>query len=151
MESLKESVAYLHGLVEGVDLDVTTKEGRIITGIVETMGDIARSMEKLEARQADLEIYLDSIDEDLIDLEENVYQLDEGDFVEVECPECHDIVFLMLIFWRMRIPSRLLVPIVRLWFLSTMANTMQTTKRPAANAEVKALIKISFSNQLDEP
>mgnify|MGYP000437069883 CR=1 FL=1 len=93
MESLKESVAYLHGLVEGVDLDVTTKEGRIITGIVETMGDIARSMEKLEARQADLEIYLDSIDEDLIDLEENVYQLDEGDFVEVECPECHDIVF----------------------------------------------------------
>ena len=93
MESLKESVAYLHGLVEGVDLDVTTKEGRIITGIVETMGDIARTMEKLEARQADLEIYLDSIDEDLIDLEENVYQLDEDDFVEVECPECHDIVF----------------------------------------------------------
>lgn len=62
------------------------KKDGSLPGIVETMGDIARSMEKLEARQADLEIYLDSIDEDLIDLEENVYQLDEGDFVEVECP-----------------------------------------------------------------
>lgn len=93
MESLKESVAFLHGLVEGVDLDISTKEGGIITGIVETLGDIAQAMDRLESRQTELEIYVDSLDEELMDLEESVYKSDEDSYVEVECPECHDVVY----------------------------------------------------------
>jgi len=93
LESLKESVAYLHGLVEGIDLDTTTKEGRILAGIVDTLGEITSAMEKLRIRQNELEIYLDSLDEEVMDLEESFYCADQDDLVEVECPECHDIVY----------------------------------------------------------
>lgn len=92
MESLKESVAYLHGLVEGIDLDTTTKEGRILVGIVDTLGEITSAIDRIKMRQNELEIYLDSLDEEVMDLEESLYRSDEDDLVEVECPQCHDIV-----------------------------------------------------------
>lgn len=93
MQSLKENVAYLQGLVQGVDLDPSTKEGRVITSIVDTMGVIAEAMERLETRQSDLEIYLDSLDEELMELEDDIYSLEDQDCVEIECPACHDVVY----------------------------------------------------------
>ena len=92
MNTLKENIAYLQGLVEGVNLDISTKEGRVITGIVDTMEAIAEVVVKLENRQSDLEIYLDSLDEELSEIEEELYQLDD-DLIEIECPECHDVVY----------------------------------------------------------
>lgn len=93
MQDLKEKVAYLHGLAEGVDLDAATKEGRIISGMLDTLGAIVEGIESLEARQSDLEIYLDSIDEELMEIEDEIYQGDDEEFVEMECPECHEVVY----------------------------------------------------------
>ena len=74
MKTIKENVSYLQGLVEGVNLNATTNEGRVIKGIIDTIESLAEAVERLEGRQADLEVYLDSLDEELMDIEEEIYQ-----------------------------------------------------------------------------
>ena len=91
MQNLKESVAYLQGLIEGVNIDISSKEGRVISGMLDTMGGMLDVMESIQAKQSELEMYLDSIDEELMEIEDDIYQMDD-EFVEIECPECHDIV-----------------------------------------------------------
>lgn len=93
MKTLKENVSYLQGLVEGVNLDLSTDEGRIFKGIISTIESLAEAIDRIETRQSDLEIYLDSLDEELMDLEEDIYRHDDEGFVEMECPECHQVVY----------------------------------------------------------
>ena len=37
MKTIRENVSYLQGLVEGVNLNATTNEGRVIKGIIDTI------------------------------------------------------------------------------------------------------------------
>jgi len=90
VDALKENVAYLQGLVEGLDIDTASKEGRIIRDIVDALGDVADAVDQLNSRQSELENYLDSIDGELLELEDSLYG--NGDYVEVECPECEEVV-----------------------------------------------------------
>jgi len=106
---LKEKIAYLQGLAEGLALDESTKEGKMFIAIMEVLDEMAQAVEDLASDQDDLEQYIEAVDEDLGDLEDEVYGDDEdacdccdhdeddddfaeGSFVEVECPKCHDIV-----------------------------------------------------------
>jgi chromosome segregation ATPase len=94
-------VAYIQGLAEGIDLQ-HSKEGRILENIIKVLEEMAEEIEQLEMRHNELESYMESIDEDLQDLEEDVYEemeLEEdseldvpADYVELECPGCHDVV-----------------------------------------------------------
>jgi phage FluMu protein Com len=93
LKTIKENVSYLQGLVEGVNLNATTNEGRVIKGIIDTIESLAEAVERLEGRQADLEVYLDSLDEELMDIEEEIYQGEGEGYVEMECPECHEVVY----------------------------------------------------------
>ncbi|MGI6685059.1 MAG: CD1247 N-terminal domain-containing protein [Bacillota bacterium] len=94
MKDLKEQVAYLQGLAEGLDVSDATKEGKIIKQIINVLEGVALSIDDLRMQQADMETYLESIDDDLNDLEEDFYEdeEDDTDYVEVKCPRCHDIV-----------------------------------------------------------
>lgn len=94
MKDLKQQVSYLQGLAEGLDISRETKEGKIISHIIEVLETVTQSIEDVKARQVDLETYLESIDDDLNDLEEDFYEEedDDSDYVEVKCPQCNDIV-----------------------------------------------------------
>lgn len=94
MKNIKEKVAYLQGLARGLDIDESSKEGRVLSGIIDVLGDMAEHMEDFEIAQSDLEEYVESIDEDLYDLEEDILGIDDLDdeMVEMECPKCHEIV-----------------------------------------------------------
>ena len=89
MKYLYEEVAYLKGLAEGLEISKETKEGKVIHKIVD-----------LEEEQADLIEYAESIDEDLADMEEDIYEDEDEDsdedsdfsYVEMECPNCGDLV-----------------------------------------------------------
>ena len=100
--TITEKVAYLKGLMEGLDLDKTTKEGKILDAMADILEDLALTV-------ADNCDQIDAIDEDLESLEEYVY--DEFDFdedgyddifgdddeegeYEFECPNCHEVVFI---------------------------------------------------------
>jgi ribosomal protein S27E len=104
---LKEKVAYLQGLTNGMDINSDTREGRLLINVVDVLEDIAEAVEGVRLQQNDLEQFVETIDEDLTVLEDDYYDIDietvdaneadygdeDGiDFVEVECPSCHEKV-----------------------------------------------------------
>lgn len=99
MKYLYEEVAYLKGLAEGLEISKETKEGKVIHKIVEVLESFADAIVDLE-EQADLIEYVESIDEDLADMEEDIYEDEDEDsdedsdfsYVEMECPNCGDLV-----------------------------------------------------------
>lgn len=99
MNDLKTRVAYLQGLSAGLDLNTESKEGKLLKGIIEIMDEFADSVGGLEEAQEQMEDYLESIDEDLSHLEDELYEDDAvnhescaGDFLEVDCPQCGETV-----------------------------------------------------------
>ena len=100
MKYLYEEVAYLKGLAEGLEISKETKEGKVIHKIVEVLESFADAIVDLEEEQADLIEYAESIDEDLADMEEDIYEDEDEDsdedsdfsYVEMECPNCGDLV-----------------------------------------------------------
>lgn len=97
MNDLKTRVAYLQGLSAGLELNAESKEGKLIKGIIEVLDDFADSVGSLEEAQEQMEDYLDSIDEDLYHLEDEIYEGDGLDacgseYLEVDCPGCGETV-----------------------------------------------------------
>ncbi len=89
--TLTEKVAYLKGLVDGLDIDAATKEGKIIKAMVDILDDMALTISDLEDEVADLDEQVELIDEDLDTLEEDYYSLfddiDEDD-CDGDCDSC---------------------------------------------------------------
>ena len=112
---ITENAAYLKGLFDGYELDKSTKEGKIIAGMLDLMADMADKISALEADNRDLHEYVEELDHDLGEVEEEVYFSDdeyddeyddyddlnddedyEGEdeeFYEIECPSCGDTVY----------------------------------------------------------
>lgn len=103
-----ERASYIRGLMDGLELDPSAKETKVLNAIVELLDDLCLSMEELEDGFAELGEQVDEIDEDLGTLEEDYYELDEDcgcghhhgedDFdeavFEVTCPSCGDTIEL---------------------------------------------------------
>lgn len=98
MSYLTEKMAYISGLAEGLDIDETTKEGKLLIAIVDALADMADEIAEIEELQDETQAQLDEVDEDLDALEGFVYD-DEDDFDDddefgVECPACGDMIYL---------------------------------------------------------
>jgi len=81
--SLKEKAAYLKGLAEGLGLDSESKEGKLLSIIIDTLAEMAEEIEELNENALDIGEELDAISSDLADLEEFVYDddfLDDDDY-----------------------------------------------------------------------
>ncbi|MEG1500886.1 MAG: hypothetical protein RR396_02930, partial [Clostridiales bacterium] len=93
MKDLQQKVAYLQGLAEGMDVE-DSKEGKLITEILDVLEDMSEYMLTLHEGQDDLEDYLENLDSDLADLEDDFYEDedededDDEDFIQVTCPNC---------------------------------------------------------------
>ena len=92
--TISEKVAYLKGLAEGLDLDTTkSKEGKLISVMIGILEELAMSVEDLEENALNLGEEIDVLSDDLADVEEVVFDEDDGmdcgdDWFEVECPTC---------------------------------------------------------------
>ncbi|MFZ5943383.1 MAG: CD1247 N-terminal domain-containing protein [Bacillota bacterium] len=106
MKDIHNKISYLQGLAEGLNLDASTKEGKILVHIIGILDDMADSLREAEDAHLELESYVESIDEDLYQLEDDFYEdeddddeddydddEDEEEYMEVECPKCHDLVY----------------------------------------------------------
>ena len=115
MEFLYEKVAYLKGLADGLDIDESTKEGRLLISIIDILEDFADAIVELDEDTEEISEYMEAMDEDLTNVEEDLYEdddfhdddfyesdlyedcedeCDEIDFVEIECPNCHEDVYV---------------------------------------------------------
>lgn len=101
--TLTEKVAYLKGLMEGLSIDESKPENKILVKMADILDDMAKSVADLEDEMSDAQEYLDELDDDLADVEDVVYddvddeddddEDDDGEFVEVECPYCGETVY----------------------------------------------------------
>ena len=105
MEQLKEKIAYLAGLAEGLDLDTTTKEGKLLKAIVGALEDIAEEVASLDEEIGEIEELIDEIDYDLGAVEEDLYEDEEeddwddedeyeDDYFEITCPNCDEKIYI---------------------------------------------------------
>jgi len=79
--SLKEKVAYLKGLAEGLGLDSDSKDGKLFTAIIGTLSDMAEEIQELSENALDIGEELDAISDDLADVEEFLF---DDDFDEID-------------------------------------------------------------------
>ena len=75
--TISEKAAYLKGLMDGLKLDTETAEGKMISAIVDLMGDVTRRLADVEETTIAISDELDEIEEDLDAIED--YILDEED------------------------------------------------------------------------
>lgn len=85
---LSEKAAYLKGLMEGLDLDTSKPEGKLLAAIVDMLDDTAETVTDLEDVIDAVSDELDSIEEDLDAIEE--YLLDEEDDCDCDCDDEYD-------------------------------------------------------------
>ncbi len=103
-----EKIAYIKGLAEGLSLDDSTKEGKILNAIIDLLGDITEEICDIEDGCDELMEQIDAVDEDLASLEDIIYEDDDCDcgcddcdcdceddeLYEIECPACNDTIYL---------------------------------------------------------
>ncbi len=116
-----EKIAYIKGLAEGLNLDETKPEGKVLLAIIDLLGDITEEICDIEDGCDELMEQIDAVDEDLSALEDFIYEDDECDcgcgcgsdcdcgcqegeectcgcqdseVYEIECPACNDIIYL---------------------------------------------------------
>ena len=82
--TITEKIAYLKGLAEGLQLDTETKEGKLISVIIDTLEDIAYEVNDLNENALDLAEEIDAISDDLADVEEILFSDDD------DCDCCDD-------------------------------------------------------------
>jgi len=114
--TITEKVAYVRGLMEGLDLDADKKEVKVLNAVIELLDDMAATVSELEEGYQDMADQLDEVDADLGDLEEEFYggcDDDECDcccgdddddedledemddcYYEVTCPSCQETICL---------------------------------------------------------
>ena len=75
--TISEKSAYLKGLMDGLNLDIEKAEGKMISAIVELLGDVTKKLSDVEETTIAISDELDEIEEDLDAIED--YILDEED------------------------------------------------------------------------
>ena len=99
-----EKVSYIRGLAEGLELDGSKKEVKVLNAVIDLLDDMAKSMARTEEALNETRDQLDEVDEDLGLLEDDFYGdealVDEDDddeeecYYEVTCPNCNETICL---------------------------------------------------------
>ena len=114
---MKEKAAYLKGLIEGLGIDETTKEGKVIKVMSELLGELAEAVDGIDEDVTRAYDQINDISEELEDLEADLYEDDDEDdeddepeeddadaddnadvagepYYEVACPACGKTVYV---------------------------------------------------------
>ncbi len=81
---LSEKASYLQGLMDGLDIDNTTKEGKVLKQMADIMRELILSMEEIRDEVSELGELCDNIDQDLGALENDFYECDDDDDIAQE-------------------------------------------------------------------
>ncbi len=95
MGYLSERVAYLKGLVEGMQINDASNEGKLIKAIIDVLDDFALTIEDIEEVQDQISEQMEGIDEDLAEVEEAVFGDEDDEYCcddEIECPHCGEAI-----------------------------------------------------------
>ena len=97
--TISEKAAYLKGLMDGLNLDTEKAEGKMISAIVELLGDVTKKLTDVEDTTIAISDELDEIEEDLDAIEDYILEDEDEDedwddedwddeYEECDCEEC---------------------------------------------------------------
>ena len=78
MSNLGEKVSYLKGLAEGMKIDASSDEGKLIVQMIDVLSEAAKQLDELQDAYQELNDYVECIDDDLEELELQ-YEGEEGE------------------------------------------------------------------------
>lgn len=107
--TIGEKVSYITGLAEGLALDESTKEGKVLNAIIDVLGDIAEAIDEIDADLNEVTDVVIDLEDSVADLEDEVYDFDDDDdddeyddededdsdsdeMYETTCPECNNTI-----------------------------------------------------------
>lgn len=110
---ISEHAAYIKGAFDFSEIDKNSTEGKIIGELLTLVADMADKINALEADNKELHEYVEELDHDLGEVEEEVYFFDDDEdyddyddlnddedyegedeeFYEIECPSCGELVY----------------------------------------------------------
>ncbi len=86
---LSERAAYLKGLMDGLEIDDSTKEGKVLLALYDVVSEICETVDTIDADVDDIVEFCDTVDQDLSDVEDAVFgEDDECDCGECDCDDC---------------------------------------------------------------
>ena len=90
-----EKTAYLKGLVDGLKLDASQDEGKLIYAVIGALESVAEELDALRQEQEELSETLDAVSDDLADVEAFLSGGDEEAEARYSatCPACHETVY----------------------------------------------------------
>ena len=100
--NIKEKVAYLSGLMDGLDFDKDSKEGKVFEAILDVLDEVADEMDIMAEELDDLKDFVEALDEDIEELED-ILDLDDDEdddedededddgMISLKCPSCGHI------------------------------------------------------------
>lgn len=106
---LSKKVAYLKGLMEGLKIDDSTNEGKMLTIMADILDEMSATVEDIAEEVDETVELVDTLDEDLGEIEELIYGDDDDDdddcccddddddddaMYECVCPNCGDTIML---------------------------------------------------------
>ena len=111
MSKLTDRISFLKGMAAGMKLNMDKDANKLMLEMLTVMGEMAEEMAAMTEAHNDLNEYVESIDDDLADLEETLFgdeedvesvvddegsenDEDEDDLISYACPHCgHEIEF----------------------------------------------------------
>ena len=95
MSYFTEKASYLKGLAEGLEIDGSTKEGKLLNAMLEVISDMADELEMIDEKQDDLlDLISDIAEGDDCDCDCDCDCDDDLDYFEIECEKCGNIICL---------------------------------------------------------
>ncbi len=103
--TVAEKVSYLKGLAEGLGIEDTTKEGKMINAIIDVLDDIALTLIDVDEELNDVADVMTDVEEAVSLLEDEVYGEEDycddcdccdcddyDDMYEITCPKCNNSI-----------------------------------------------------------
>ena len=104
MENISKQISYLRGMMDGMEFDSSSKEGRIFESILAVLDEINESIDERFDYQDEMAEQVNMIDEDLAEVESELADEcddccccdddDDLEYYEIECPKCGETICL---------------------------------------------------------
>lgn len=107
MSNLTDRAAYLRGLADGMNLDASKGENKLMLEMLNLIDEMAQHIAEMDADIDELGEYVEDIDSDLGDVEELLFEDeeendddeddedDDSEEIVFECPNCGKPVIMM--------------------------------------------------------
>ena len=91
MSIFSDKVSYIRGLADGLQLSSEEPANRLLLAIIDAMDSLNDELKRMDADQKELNEYVESLDDDMCDIEDELYgsEFDDDDDDDDECDHCN--------------------------------------------------------------